>query len=299
MKALETRGFPVPKPIDFNRHCIIMRLVEGTPLCQMYKLEDPAALYDEMMTLLVNLGNHGVIHGDFNEFNIILNEESKPIIIDFPQMVSTSHANAKVYFDRDVQCVKDFFRRRFNYESELFPTFDDLEREDSIDVEVAASGFTKEMGESLDQCLKTNEDNSEDEDDGSEEEEAHQKCDTDDLEGGARGEVNDCVSDLPDEQNVQELRDELVSSMVDMKLMEEDDDDVRTEVESISGFSCASKSTIAPEAIKERLKKSFTKTDKMIARKRIRAKGEESAVTRSRRENNDNIRQSKGLWGWE
>lgn len=32
MKALEDRGFPVPKPIDFNRHCIIMELVDGGPL---------------------------------------------------------------------------------------------------------------------------------------------------------------------------------------------------------------------------------------------------------------------------
>jgi len=32
MKALLNRGFPVPKPIDFNRHCVVMELVEGGPL---------------------------------------------------------------------------------------------------------------------------------------------------------------------------------------------------------------------------------------------------------------------------
>lgn len=32
MKALYERGFPVPKPIDFNRHCVIMELVKGGPL---------------------------------------------------------------------------------------------------------------------------------------------------------------------------------------------------------------------------------------------------------------------------
>lgn len=80
-----------------------------------------------MMSMLVNLGNHGVIHGDFNEFNIILSGDAKPNLIDFPQMVSISHPNAKMYFDRDVQCVRDFFKRRFTYESELFPTFDDIE----------------------------------------------------------------------------------------------------------------------------------------------------------------------------
>ena len=29
MKALYDRGFPVPKPIDFNRHCVVMELVQG------------------------------------------------------------------------------------------------------------------------------------------------------------------------------------------------------------------------------------------------------------------------------
>ena len=35
MKALYDRGFPVPKPIDFNRHCVVMQLIEGHPLQQI------------------------------------------------------------------------------------------------------------------------------------------------------------------------------------------------------------------------------------------------------------------------
>lgn len=30
------------------------------------------------------------------------------------------------YFDRDVKCIRDFFMKRFSYESELFPTFSDI-----------------------------------------------------------------------------------------------------------------------------------------------------------------------------
>lgn len=90
-------------------------------------MNDPAALYDKLMDLIIRLANHGVIHGDFNEFNILIDEENNPILIDFPQMVSTSHENAQMYFDRDVQCICTFFKRRFGYESELFPTFDDIE----------------------------------------------------------------------------------------------------------------------------------------------------------------------------
>jgi len=32
MKALYDAGFPVPRPIDFNRHCVLMSLVKATPL---------------------------------------------------------------------------------------------------------------------------------------------------------------------------------------------------------------------------------------------------------------------------
>ena len=47
------------------------------------------------MTLLVKLASHGLIHCDFNEFNIMIDEDDTPTLIDFPQMVSTSHPDAK------------------------------------------------------------------------------------------------------------------------------------------------------------------------------------------------------------
>lgn len=48
------------------------------------------------MDLIVRFARAGLIHGDFNEFNILIRRESgEPIVIDFPQMVSTSHENAE------------------------------------------------------------------------------------------------------------------------------------------------------------------------------------------------------------
>lgn len=49
------------------------------------------------------------------------------------------------FFDRDVTCVREYFRRRFGYECAGFPVFEDLTRDDNLDIEVACSGFTKEM----------------------------------------------------------------------------------------------------------------------------------------------------------
>lgn len=154
MVALHSKGFPVPKPIDFNRHCVVMERVNGYPLCQVHEVANVPGLYDDLMNLLVKLANHGLIHSDFNEFNIMLNDNDEVTLIDFPQMISTSHPNAEWYFDRDVHCVTEFFKKRFGYESELFPTFKDVVREDSLDLETAASGFTKEIQEELDEALR-------------------------------------------------------------------------------------------------------------------------------------------------
>lgn len=151
MKALYDRGFPVPKPHDFNRHCVIMDLVNGYPLTNVYEVKDIEGLYDDLMNLIVRLGNNGVIHGDFNEFNIMVTDEGKPILIDFPQMISTSHPNAQQIFERDVNGVRDLFKKKFGYESEDYPKFEDIEREENMDVEVSCSGygFTKQMERDL------------------------------------------------------------------------------------------------------------------------------------------------------
>ncbi|KAK9902502.1 hypothetical protein M0R45_001558 [Rubus argutus] len=114
MKALEEHGFPVPNAVDCNRHCVIMSLVQGYPLVQVKKLENPEIVFNTIIGLVVRLAEHGLIHCDFNEFNIMIDDDEKVTMIDFPQMVSVSHRNAQMYFDRDVECVFKFFSKRFN-----------------------------------------------------------------------------------------------------------------------------------------------------------------------------------------
>ena len=60
-------------------------------------------------------------------------------------MVSTMHPDAEELFNRDVNCLRDFFRRRFGFESEEAPpTFThDVTRVDALDAEISASGITR------------------------------------------------------------------------------------------------------------------------------------------------------------
>ncbi|XP_077988855.1 serine/threonine-protein kinase RIO2-like isoform X2 [Glandiceps talaboti] len=174
MKALHNNGFPVPKPVDYNRHCVVMELVDGYPLCQVHEVDDPSQLYSDCMELIMRLASYGLIHSDFNEFNLMVDSDDKLTLIDFPQMVSTSHENADWYFNRDVQCVRDFFFRKYGYESELYPKFSDIQKTDSLDVDVAASGFSKELQADFDKALssdnKPKTEDDEDDDSGDENE---------------------------------------------------------------------------------------------------------------------------------
>ena len=47
------------------------------------------------MDIVVRLAECGLVHCDFNEFNIMIDETNKITMIDFPQMISTNHVNAE------------------------------------------------------------------------------------------------------------------------------------------------------------------------------------------------------------
>lgn len=180
MKALQEEGFPVPEPLAQSRHTIVMALIDAFPLRQISSVPDPANLYAELMDMILRFAKHGLIHGDFNEFNILIKEEKQdkkdniggeaegpvatvltPIVIDFPQMVSMDHANAEMYFDRDVNCIKRFFERRFHFVSTRPGPFfkhakksmgkDGARRLDAV---AEASGFTKKMAKDLEAAIR-------------------------------------------------------------------------------------------------------------------------------------------------
>lgn len=209
MRALHDEGFPVPEPFSQSRHTILMELVDAPPLRKVSAedVPDPAALYAELVALLLRLAQHGLIHGDFNEFNILLKFETRkplpsndgtdhassttkeedagggaatdvpkeggvsaaekadatvpvPILIDFPQMVSMDHPDAETYFDRDVNCIKRFFERRFHFvPTQPGPFYKDAKKmvgkggAKRLDAVLEASGFTKKMSRDLETAM--------------------------------------------------------------------------------------------------------------------------------------------------
>lgn len=143
MKALADEGFPVPKPVDQNRHCVVMSYLDAVPMMRIRRLRRPEAVLERLMRLLVRLARAGVVHGDFNEFNLMIDSDEKITLIDFPQLVHMNHANAEEYFLRDVKGVTDFFRKRLSIEVTESPQWEEVNAmyaEIQARVEVEASG---------------------------------------------------------------------------------------------------------------------------------------------------------------
>ncbi|BFZ60196.1 Serine/threonine-protein kinase rio2 [Saitoella coloradoensis] len=212
MKILYENNFPVPKPIEQNRHCIVMELIDAFPLRGIEVVEDPEKLYSDLMALIVRLGRAGLIHGDYNEFNILVYPSGQPILIDFPQMLSIDHQNAEEYFDRDVDCIITFFERKFGYVGGERPDFEKDVREKrsgDLDVQVAASGFTKKKWRELDAYRaeflsdSDSEDDSEEESGSEEEEEESAQESEEEDENEEKSAEHD--SDFEDDLNASEL----------------------------------------------------------------------------------------------
>jgi RIO kinase 2 len=106
-------------------------------------------------------------------------------------MISMDHQNAEMYFDRDVQCIKRFFERRFHFVSTApGPFFKDAKKlvgrdgARRLDAAAEASGFTKKMAKDLEAAIRAqeakpkddmeyeSEDDEEEEEEGDEEEES-------------------------------------------------------------------------------------------------------------------------------
>ena len=91
MQALYKHKFPIPVPINNNRHAILMSFINGFPLQKVKKIAEPEIGYNTLLDLVEQFAQYGLIHSDFNEFNIMIDVNQKIYVIDFPQMVSTSH----------------------------------------------------------------------------------------------------------------------------------------------------------------------------------------------------------------
>lgn len=214
MRALGERGFAVPQAVEQNRHAVLMSLVDGGPMVQVRTLQNPGSVYRTCMSMAAQLASWGLVHCDFNEFNLLINDEETVTCIDFPQMVSTSHANAEELYERDVQCIVRFFKKKIGYMPEqdpdnagvLYTRFQEAvasgARDGSgsgLDVELSASGFNANDHKALEEAFAQQ--RQQEEDAGTSQGEASSGSEADEVDQGTSGQAEEvegvCTSTGP------------------------------------------------------------------------------------------------------
>jgi RIO kinase 2 len=154
MQALYARDFPTPRPVDQNRHIVVMNRIHGYPLSQVQgdSLTNIPLLFLQSIQILKRLVYYGLIHCDYNEFNLMISSSSghqapastnlpqsqetvSPlydhlIMIDFPQIISINHMNASEMFQRDLNGVIRYFTHKLKYSLEDSDGKEDQEQEE-------------------------------------------------------------------------------------------------------------------------------------------------------------------------
>jgi len=178
-------------------------------------------------------------------------------------------------------------------------------REEFLDVEVAASGFTKNM----DQLLLHEIGMIDNIEEGSEEENDFYENEKEEVDHLAER-----VAELMKEESSTILGNSIIPPAQDITINVKSDSEEyvslseNEDCESVASSkvcysdihsvrSMTTASTIPPEVIRDRVKKSLEKKQRATVRHRNLAKGEASAVNRQRRENKDTIKDSFGIWG--
>jgi RIO kinase 2 len=103
----------VPRPVDHNRHAIVMEKMAGVELARTrVDSSQVVGVLDLILRELAAAYDAGFVHADMSEYNVFL-AESGVTVFDWPQAVPSTHANADEFLARDVDNIVGYFDRKY------------------------------------------------------------------------------------------------------------------------------------------------------------------------------------------
>ena len=162
LTRLYNAGLRCPKPLLLRSHVLLMSFL-GTdgwnaPRLQDVEISESKArelYYDLMLDVRKLFHTCKLVHGDLSEYNILLHD-GKAYLIDVSQSVEHDHPHALEFLRKDLNNLKEFFRRknvavlslRESFDFVVDPNIEDNEVEDLLgQLSEKASGKTVEERE--------------------------------------------------------------------------------------------------------------------------------------------------------
>jgi RIO kinase 1 len=107
-------GVRVPDPERVLDNVLVMEYIgdesRPAPTLREVALEDPRAVYEDVVANLKAIRKSGLVHADLSEYNFLWWQD-RIVVIDVGQAVPLDHPHADEWFRRDVTNVARFFKR--------------------------------------------------------------------------------------------------------------------------------------------------------------------------------------------
>ena len=117
--ALETL-YPevsVPKPVDQNRHAVVMEKLDGVELSRAgLESGQVRGVLELVLEEMAAAHAAGYVHADMSEYNVFVSTEGVTVF-DWPQAVPTDHENSEELLERDVENLLGYFERKYPNET--------------------------------------------------------------------------------------------------------------------------------------------------------------------------------------
>jgi len=118
LKRARNAGVRVPEPIRVERNVLVMEFIgeDGIASPQLRDViltkEDAEKIFGEIIEFIRTLyQDAGMVHGDLSEYNILIDPNNKPVIIDIGQGVLISHTRSREFLERDINNIIRFFKK--------------------------------------------------------------------------------------------------------------------------------------------------------------------------------------------
>jgi len=103
----------VPRPVDQNRHAIVMEKLTGAELSKAALESDQVVgVLELIVEEMAGAYDAGYVHADMSEYNVFVDSDGVTIF-DWPQAVDTDHDNARELLERDLENIYSYFRRKY------------------------------------------------------------------------------------------------------------------------------------------------------------------------------------------
>lgn len=113
LKAREAQ-VSCPTAMAIENNCLVMEYIgdaeSPAPNLKDAKPKEPEKFYKQVIENMKRLAKAGMVHTDLSPYNILNNNE-KPVLIDFSQATLRNNPNAKEWLERDLRIVNNFFAK--------------------------------------------------------------------------------------------------------------------------------------------------------------------------------------------